>query len=188
MIFWVIPCVHVCVFYSSTVDLQCVNSLWFSFLVGCHLWGRKVGHDWSDLAAAAAVILHPLTSWCLQRPLISFLSLCCAVLCCAVLCCSVVSDSAISWTVVCQAPLSMEFSRQEYWSGMPFPTPGDLPDSGIEPVSLMCPALAGRFFTTSVTWEVRERPSFILLHVDNQLSQNHFWKDYFHYWIVLAPL
>ena len=97
-----------------------------------------------------------------------------AMLCCAVLCCSVVSDSVISWTVVCQAPLSMEFSRQEYWSGMPFPTPGDLPDSGMEPVSLMCPALAGRFFTSSVTCEVRERPSFILLHVDKQLSQNHF--------------
>ena len=46
------------------------------------------------------------------------------------------------------SPLSMGFSRQEYWSGLPFPTPGDLPDSGIEPVSLASPALAGRFFTT----------------------------------------
>ena len=45
----------------------------------------------------------------------------------------------------CQAPLSMELSRQEYWSGLPFPPPGDLPDPGIEPVS---PALAGGFFTT----------------------------------------
>ena len=45
-------------------------------------------------------------------------------------------------------PLSMEFSRQEYWSGLPFPTPGDLSNSGIEPVSLASPALAGRFFTT----------------------------------------
>jgi len=48
----------------------------------------------------------------------------------------------------CQAPLSMEFSRQEYWSGLPFPPPGDLPDPGIEPVSLVSLALAGRFFTT----------------------------------------
>ena len=39
------------------------------------------------------------------------------------------------WTIVCQAPLSMEFSRQEYWSGLPFPSPGDLPDPGIEPRS-----------------------------------------------------
>ena len=47
--------------------------------------------------------------------------------------CSVVSDSVIPWTVGCQAPLSTEFSRQEYWSGLPFPSPGDLPDPGIEP-------------------------------------------------------
>ena len=46
------------------------------------------------------------------------------------------------WTVVHQAPLSMEFSRQGYWSGLPFPPPGDLPVPGIKP------ALAGRFFTT----------------------------------------
>ena len=42
---------------------------------------------------------------------------------------------------------------QEYWSGLPFPSPGDLPDPGVEPTSLVSPALAGRFFTTSVTWE-----------------------------------
>ena len=48
------------------------------------------------------------------------------------------------WTVAHQAPQSMGFSRQEYWSGLPFPSPGDLPDPGIEPES---PALAGRFFT-----------------------------------------
>ena len=51
------------------------------------------------------------------------------------------------WTVAHQAPLSMEVSRQEYWSGLPFPPPVDLPDPGIEPVS---PALAGRFFTTEL--------------------------------------
>ena len=45
------------------------------------------------------------------------------------------------------------FSRQEYWSGLPFPTPGDLPDPGIEPESLTSPALAGGFFTSSATWE-----------------------------------
>ena len=58
------------------------------------------------------------------------------------------SNSATPGTVVCQAPLSMEFSRQEYWSGLPFSTPGDLRDPGIEPKSLVSPALAGRFFTT----------------------------------------
>ena len=52
---------------------------------------------------------------------------------------------ATPWTVACQTPLSMGFSRQEYWRGLLFPPPGHLPNAGIEPVS---PALAGRFFTT----------------------------------------
>ena len=54
----------------------------------------------------------------------------------------------IPWAVGCQTPLSMEFSRQEYWSGLPFPSSGDLPDPEIKPKSLMSPALAGKFFTT----------------------------------------
>ena len=58
------------------------------------------------------------------------------------------------WTVALQGPLSMGFSRQEYWSELPRPSPGDLPDPGIEPVSLKLPALADMFFTTSTTWEV----------------------------------
>ena len=60
-------------------------------------------------------------------------------------------DFATVWTESRQAPLSMGFLRQEYWSGLPFPSPGDLPDSGIEPVSVTSLALAGRFFTTSTT-------------------------------------
>ena len=59
------------------------------------------------------------------------------------------SDSAIPWTVTRQAPLSMGFSRQEYWNGLPFPPPGNLPNPGIKPVSLMSPALAGGFLTKS---------------------------------------
>ena len=58
-------------------------------------------------------------------------------------------------TVACQAPLSTEFSRQEYQNGWPLPTPGDLPNPGIEPASLVSPALAGGFFTTSTTWEAQ---------------------------------
>ena len=54
----------------------------------------------------------------------------------------------IPWTVARPAPLSMEFSRQEYWSGLSFPTPGDLPNPETEPASLVSPALVGRFFTT----------------------------------------
>ena len=59
---------------------------------------------------------------------------------------------ATLWTVAHQDPLSMRFSRQEYWSGLPCPSPGDLPDPRIEPVS---PALAGRFF---IVWATREAP------------------------------
>ena len=55
---------------------------------------------------------------------------------------------ATPWTVACQAPLSMGFSRQEYWSGLPFPSPGDLPDPRIEPASPVSPALAGGCSTT----------------------------------------
>ena len=57
------------------------------------------------------------------------------------------------WTVAHQAPLSMGFSRQEYWSGLPCPPTGDLPNPGIEPVFLMSPTLAGEFFTTGTTPE-----------------------------------
>ena len=58
---------------------------------------------------------------------------------------------ATPWTVFCQILLSMGFSRQEYWSELPCPPPGDLPDSGNEPESLMSPAFASGFFTVSAT-------------------------------------
>ena len=61
--------------------------------------------------------------------------------------------SATLWTGGCQDPLSVGFSRQEYWSQLPFPSPGDRPDLEIEPTSPKSPALADVFFTTSATWE-----------------------------------
>ena len=60
---------------------------------------------------------------------------------------------ATLWTVAHQAPLSMGLSRQQYWSGLPCPPPGHLPNPGTEPVALTFPALAGGFFSTSTTWE-----------------------------------
>ena len=56
---------------------------------------------------------------------------------------------ATPWTVACQAPLPMEFSKQGYWSGLPFPSPGDRPNPGIESMALAYPTLACGFFTTS---------------------------------------
>ena len=61
---------------------------------------------------------------------------------------------ATPWTVTHQAPLSMGFSGQEYWSRLPSPSPGDLPNPGIEPTSPASPALAGGFFTTSTTMDI----------------------------------
>ena len=68
-------------------------------------------------------------------------------------CFSCVQLFVTPWTVAHQGPPSMRFSRQAYWSGLPFPPPGDLLNPGIEPTSLVSPALAGRFFTASATWE-----------------------------------
>ena len=59
----------------------------------------------------------------------------------------------LNWTVAHHVPLSMGFPKQEYWSGLPRSPPGDLPDPGIEPTSLMSPASVCRFFTTSASWE-----------------------------------
>ena len=57
------------------------------------------------------------------------------------------------WTVAHQVPLSMAFFRQEYWSGLPCPPPGDLPDPGIKPTFLHVSCIVGGFFTTRATWE-----------------------------------
>ena len=64
------------------------------------------------------------------------------------------SDSVTPGTLACQALLSLGFLRQEYWNGLPFPSPGDFPNAGIKPVS---PVLAGEFFTT----EPPGKPVFI---------------------------
>ena len=73
------------------------------------------------------------------------------------------SNSAAPWIVVHQVPLSMEFSRKEYCSELPFPPPEDLPDPRIEPTSLESLALAGRLFTTGATWEATYKHISVLL-------------------------
>ena len=77
---------------------------------------------------------------------------------------SVTLDSSTTWTVAHQAPLSMGFPKQEYWSGLLFPSAGDLPDPGTEPTS---PALVGGFFTTEVG-----KPSILLeVHISEGANQ-----------------
>ena len=77
-------------------------------------------------------------------------------------------------TVTCQVPLSMEFPRQEYWHGLPFPSPGGLPNPEAELVS---PALAGRFFTTRATWEALQysQPD-CCMHGTFRVCKNHSWN------------
>ena len=77
---------------------------------------------------------------------------------------------ATLWHATCQAPLSMGFFRQEYWSGLPCPPPGDLPNPGIEPTVLMSPALAGRSFNTGATWEAPYLPLLLLLLLLSRFS------------------
>ena len=86
-----------------------------------------------------------LVASCLKKQFrVSYYHVCVCVCACM---CSVVSDFAAQWSVAHQAPPSLEFSRQEFWSVLPFPIPGDLPDPGIKPTSPASPALLGRFFT-----------------------------------------
>ena len=97
---------------------------------------------------------------CYAKSLQSYLTLC---------------DPGRLWIVAHQAPLSMEFSTQEYWSGLPCPPPGDLPNSGIKPASLTYPALAGRFFTTSTIWETQNYFIYIYIYL-------------FRYWLIKFSL
>ena len=94
-----------------------------------------------------------------------------------------------SWTVACQAPLSMGFSRQEYLSGLSFPSLGNLLNPGIEPTFLMFPTLAARFFTTGATWETWEHaweygfwkflgegePQWVLYHTHSSSHYGQSW-------------
>ena len=74
-------------------------------------------------------------------------------------------DFANLWAIAQQPPLSMGLFRQENWSGLPCPPPGDLPDPGIQPMSPIASALAGGFFTTSITWEAPCDPAIPPLYI-----------------------
>ena len=99
-----------------------------------------------------------------QGMFVFYLCVCVCVYVCAQLCLTLCDPMDCSY----QAPLSIDFSRQEYRSGWPFPSPGDLPDPGTEPTSLKSSALAGRFFTTSITWEAP------VLHDSFQMANQNF--------------
>ena len=87
---------------------------------------------------------------------------CVCVCVCVYVCAQSCLTLATPWTAAPQAPQSMTFSRQEYWSRWPFPFPGDLPDRGIEPSSLVSPALASGFFTSWATRKPMEKDCIII--------------------------
>ena len=99
-------------------------------------------------------IIHIYANMCMHAQMLSCLALS--------------NSSATPWTVAHLAPLSKELLRQAYWSGLPFPSPGDLSDPGIKPASLVFPALSGRFFSTNVTWEA--------LPLSNHPQMDHLFK------------
>ena len=131
---------------ASSLDLQIVPYCWVLtrslFVCVCVCGERENSSQFSDVSSLKdtnpiALVLHRYDFVC---------AVCWVAL--------VVSDSVPPYGLIaCQAPLSMGFSRQEHWSGLPCPPPGDLPDPGIEPASFTSPALAGRYTTTSATWE-----------------------------------
>ena len=90
---------------------------------------------------------------------------------------------ATLWTIACQAPLSMGFSRQEYWSRLPCCPSGDLPNPGIKPAFIMSPALAGRFFMPVPLGKPKRRTHNRLPH--SQIYQNileNFRQNFLHYY------
>ena len=130
-------------------------------LVGMELGGMGSDCSWiqgffggnEDILKLTVLMASPL--WLYQIPLIMFFKwVNCMVcgLCCVLSQFSRVWLSATPWTIARQAPLSIGFSRQKYWKGLSYPSPGDLPNPGIEPESLESPALAGEFFTSSASW------------------------------------
>ena len=94
---------------------------------------------------------------------------------------------ATLWTIACQAPLSMGSSRQEYWSGLSCPSPGDLPSPGIKPMSLTFPALAGRFITTSAIWEAYTHTHTYIQHT-HTYTQSISWDQFFRQYNKLTGL
>ena len=149
---------------------------WWTGMLGV-LWfmgSQRAGQDW---ATELKWISSPWSSnldellWFLYSCLRWFLSCSFLVwLCAAVL--SLVWLSMIPWTVACQAPLSMEFSRQEYWSGSPFPSPGDLPEARIKPMSPTSPA----FQVNSLSLSQRGSPPLISCCLNCPFEYWRSWK------------
>ena len=118
-------------------------------LVGCRLWGHTES-DTTEVTQQQQQHALPLSS-CYLSTEVSFADVLYPLVVHATL--LQLCPTQTPQTVAHQAPLSMGFARQEYWSGLPCSPPGDLPNPGIKPTSLKSPALPSVFFTASATWE-----------------------------------
>ena len=123
--------------------------------------GPDLSHPWSPLIVPVNVVWQTMLQTCLQRlcltrvspgPQCSLLSLSLFLYACVLSCFICVLLFLTPWTVAHQVPLSTGFSRQDCWSRLPCPPPGDLTNPESEATSLTSPALAGGFFTTSTAW------------------------------------
>ena len=127
-------CEHFCLLFLCTLSYMqtvCTFPVWMLIQ---HLQNISIGHPVKD----SLYLIHLSYG----RDMLGFLMFCV----CRLLFTKSHVDSVTPWTVACQASVSMRFSRQVYWSGLPFPPPEDLSNPGLQPTS---PALAGRFFTTA---------------------------------------
>ena len=151
-------------------------SCWMGEISGQPYLLEKLGLFWaprvtasSSSAISASTYWHGLSWECLAVPWAA--ASCVPVLECAVLSgCSRVRLHVTPWTVAHRLPLSMEFSRQEDWSGLPFHSPGDLPNPGIKPASHTSPALADRFLILNERYNDLSLPKvqFLILKTDKE--------------------
>ena len=162
----------VVVWVTQDTPMQCGRGLHR----GVDTWG---GSHWGHLGSwlpqgglPFLLLLQWITEsfWFILCPVFSHVCVC------VLSCFSCVRLFVTLWTVAPQAPLSMEFFRQEYWSELPCPPPRDLPNPGIKPVSFMSPALAGILFTTGTTWKA---PSHMWPHLKSDIF---FWKEVWRLW------
>ena len=136
-----------------TVKLPLNIKLWishFGLLIPVTRWAKKIVTVSGDNGPCYQSGDRIIVTWEGKKGLIRDSG--CSVLCYVLKPISHVQLFATSWTAACQGPLSKGFSRQ-YWNGLPYLSPGYLPDPGIKPKSLTSPALAAEFLTISTTWE-----------------------------------
>ena len=140
---WIVTCKQVKLEHSFTSYTK-INSKWFKYLNirydTIKLLEENIGKTFSDVNCSNIFIAQS----CKAEKIIVKINMSCFSL-------SYIGLFVTTWTVACQAPLSMGFYRQEYWRGQPFLSPGDLPNPWTELVSFVSTALAGRIFTTSAT-------------------------------------